>query len=176
MAAVNDITSRDESLQNYLAQTNIKNDMLTNGISHVQNNIYDPNDNDEIHQLRDIDSVQLTQMETQQQNTSAMPHQYPNNLKVNNGENEFVDINEMDFMDHRPQIDHENLLVRRSQRKIKKDEECKFISYVCTLIRFTNFVLVSVVIADKHVPCRSLCSLPTSYLYINRSNSTGEFN
>lgn len=128
MAAVNDITSRDENLQNYLAQTTLKNDILTNRIPHVsQNNIYDSTDDEPIHHLSNIDPVplHLTQMESQQPTTSTMSHQYSNNIKVNNGENEFVDINDMNFMEHRREIDHENLLVRRSQRKIKKDEECE---------------------------------------------------
>lgn len=123
MAAVNDITSRDENLQNYLAQTTLKNDMLTN------RNIYESADDEQIHHLSNINpvSLHLTQMENHQPTTSAMSHQYSNNMKVNGGENEFVDINDMNFMEHRREIDHENLLVRRSQRKIKKDEECKFV-------------------------------------------------
>lgn len=129
MAAVNDITSRDENLQNYLAQTTLKNDMLNNRIPHVsQSNIYESADDEQIHHLGNINpvSLHLTQMENQQPTTSAMSHQYSNNMKGNGGENEFVDINDMNFMEHRREIDHENLLVRRSQRKIKKDEECKF--------------------------------------------------
>lgn len=125
MAAVNDITSRDENLQNYLAQTSMKNDILTNRMP--QSNIYDSTDDEPIHHLSNIDPVplHLTQMESQQPTTSTMSHQYSNNIKVNSGENEFVDINDMNFMEHRREIDHENLLVRRSQRKIKKDEECE---------------------------------------------------
>lgn len=128
MAAVNDITSRDENLQNYLAQTTLKNDMLTSRIPHVsQSHIYESTDDDH---LGNIDPVRLhlTQMENQQPTTSTMSHQYSSGggMKVNGGENEFVDINDMNFMDHRREIDHENLLVRRSQRKIKKDEECEF--------------------------------------------------
>lgn len=133
MAAVNDITSRDENLQNYLAQTTLKNDLLTSRIPHVpQNNIYESTDEEQIHHLGNINSVpmHLTQMDSQQPTTSAMSHQYSNNMKVNGGDNEFVDINDMNFMEHRRDIDHENLLVRRSQRKIKKDEECKFASFV----------------------------------------------
>lgn len=133
MAAVNDITSRDENLQNYLAQTTLKNDMLANRVPHVpQSNIYESTDDEQIHHLSNMNpvSLHLTQMENQQPTTSGMSHQYANNMKVNGGgDNEFVDINDindMNFMEHRREIDHENLLVRRSQRKIKKDEECKF--------------------------------------------------
>ncbi len=131
MAAVNDITSRDES---YLAQTTLKNDLLTNRIPNVpHNHIYESADDEHIHHLNNqINSVplHLTQMENQHTPTtsSTMSHQYSSSsMKVNvvGGENEFVDINDMNFMEHRRDIDHENLLVRRSQRKIKKDEECE---------------------------------------------------
>lgn len=41
---------------------------------------------------------------------------------------------------------------------------------------FIVFVFVSVVICDKQVPYRSLCSLPTAYLYINgNGGDNGEF-
>ncbi|KAJ6646040.1 PR domain zinc finger protein 4 [Pseudolycoriella hygida] len=155
LAAVSDITSRDENLQNYLTQTTHKNDMLTGRIGHAsQTNIYETTDDEQIHHLNKMNSVplHLTQLESQSPTTSTMSHQYTNNVKANGGENEFVDINEMNFMDHRREIDNENLLVRRSQRKIKKDEE--------------------LVISDKQVPFRSLCSLPTSYLYINGNGDT----
>lgn len=173
MAAVNDITSRDENLQNYLAQTTLKSDMLANRIPHP-NSIYDATNDEHIHHMGNIESVplHLTQMGNQQQpTTSAMSHQYhSNSMKVNGGgENEFVDINDMNFMEHRREIDHENLLVRRSQRKIKKDEECECLCLACdgsgSLNSKNSFV--SVVISDKQVPYRSLCSLPTAYLYIN---------
>lgn len=128
MAAVNDITSRDENLQNYLAQTTLKNDMIANRIPHVsQSNIYESTDDEQIHHLNNINPVplHLTQMDNHQPTTSTMS--YSSGMKVNSGENEFVDINDMNFMEHRREIDHENLLVRRSQRKIKKDEECELI-------------------------------------------------
>lgn len=119
MAAVNDITSRDENLQNYLAQTSLKNDLLAN-------RIYESTEDEHIHHLNGINPVplHLTQLENQPATTATMSHQYSTNAKTNGGENEFVDINDMNFMEHRREMDHENLLVRRSQRKIKKDEEC----------------------------------------------------
>lgn len=42
------------------------------------------------------------------------------------------------------------------------------------LFRSINEFIFVVVISDKQVPFRSLCSLPTAYLYIN--GDTGEFN
>ncbi|XP_037049154.1 PR domain zinc finger protein 10-like [Bradysia coprophila] len=149
LAAVNDITSRDENLQNYLAQTSLKNDMLANRIPSHQTNIYNSTEDEHIHHLNNMNPVplHLTQMENQPTTTTTMTHTYSTNAKSNGGENEFVDINDMNFMEHRREMDHENLLVRRSQRKVKKDEE--------------------LVICDKQVPYRSLCSLPTAYLYIN---------
>lgn len=133
MAAVNDITSRDENLQNYLAQTSLKNDILSNRIPSHQNSIYESTQDEHIHHLSDINAVplHLTQLESQPSSattTTTMTHPYSGTVKSNGGENEFVDINDMNFMEHRRDMDHENLLVRRSQRKVKKDEECTLLN------------------------------------------------
>lgn len=148
--------------------------MLSNRIPHVsQRNIYESTDDEQIHHLSNINPVPLHLMDSQHPTS----HQYSSGIKASGGENEFVDINDMNFMEHRREIDHENLLVRRSQRKIKKDEECKLKWSGSLLRRLIFFFIrfVAVVISDKQVPFRSLCSLPTAYLYINGNGDNGEF-
>lgn len=143
--------------------------MLANRIPHVsQSNIYESTDDEQIHHLSNINSVplHLTQMESQHPTTSTMSHQYSSNLKGNGGENEFVDINDMNFMEHRREIDHENLLVRRSQRKIKKDEECKWELEVSFEFRrkiyfYFNSLQWSLAINKFHFAHFAPCQLPT---------------
>lgn len=47
---------------------------------------------------------------------------------------------------------------------------------ICGLFVTNSKLFFVVVISDKQVPFRSLCSLPTAYLYINGNGDNGEFN
>lgn len=124
MAAVNDITSRDEHLQHYLAQSSLRDELTTARES--------------------IPIYEHDQSVTYLNNTvdSTTPIEESNSYRINNSikctnvhslGSEYVDINDMDFIENRGQTknivdpDHSqsNLLMRRSQRKIKKDDERK---------------------------------------------------
>lgn len=121
MAAVNDITAREEQFQSYLTQnkseTN-KNDYFSKLNSNETMNI------DCITSKSIIENPLLT---------VSIATSERNDLFMNSCDspiNEFVDINEMEFIQKKndDKID-KNLILRRSHRKKttkRKDEECNF--------------------------------------------------
>lgn len=237
MAAVNDITSRDEQLQHYLSQNALKesvvqskslannaaaydqtnyllNDLHDTGMhpkelivqtldtdthnssgqhhTHHQHHHHNHNHRQTSHHQLQYPTNQLesnhqqhlhqiTQQQTQPQQ-KQQSNDYQNNLKLTNlqsANSEYVDINDMDFIEHRSRGNYieeldtsqENLLVRRSQRKLKKEDDRKLFYLIITILCHENIYIYffAVMITDKHVPCRAWASLPTTYLYIGKS-------
>lgn len=86
---------------------------------------------------------------------------------------EYVDINEMEFIDEPNGRKDENLLMRRSHRKktAKKCEECEYRFNFLLNYRISHFdhSFVSVMVVDRPVPSRAWATLPTSYLYFGYS-------
>lgn len=175
MAAVNDITARDEQLQQYLAQHQSESD----GANYLAE-----------HTLRDGATAYANVASTTTTSSSTIVDAGPSietnadyggstssiaafssattnsklTANLQSVPNEYVDINE--FVENRSHhyngmmIDcdrsQENMLQRRSQRKVQKTDE--------------------LLVSDKHVPCRAWATLPTSYLSIGKSldNPAGE--
>lgn len=168
VAAVNDITARDEQLQQYLAQhqSDINGGYLSEHPAYgVATSTTTASSSSIVERGPPIETNAADYTCT---TNSLVPFaSSATNSKLANLQtvpNEYVDINE--FVENRSHHyngmmmdcdrSQENMLQRRSQRKIQK----------------TNELLVS----DKHVPCRAWATLPTSYLSIGKSldNPTGE--
>lgn len=154
MAAVNDITSRDEHLQQYLEQNALKD-------NHVHTQQAPLTQSDQFHQhfqptdyhnLGNIDkecSMQppahraeppppvyqappmrnaqpLPSPSSYNRDQPTAPHQPRSHVDQSANADEYVDINDMEFQTTRETTSgRENLLVRRSQRTTKKQEERK---------------------------------------------------
>ncbi|XP_031623861.1 PR domain zinc finger protein 10-like [Contarinia nasturtii] len=155
LAAVNDITARDEQFQQYL------------------NTIKSPKDHSidyytDAHVENHVDNIPHTIYTNPTTKSTACGKEMPkpltsetlsNELFQNNCEpatDEYVDINDMEFIKKNSDSDksHENILLRRSRRKKttkRKDDD-------------------ALLVVDKFVPSRALATLPTSYLYFDTSN------
>lgn len=143
VAAVNDITARDEQLQDFLARSSFKEELMLEQSSNLVRNPhnYQTPTNYAMETITPqpskifpstVPPIQSS-MQNQSDDTDAG---YSNDLKITNVRsvtNEYVDINDMEFVQHRAtggefsnnDTGHENLLVRRSQRRIKKPDDCK---------------------------------------------------
>lgn len=156
VAAVNDITARDEQLQDFLARSSFKEELMLEQSSNTdahQHSYQPPSDyvleTVKPHPVKIFAPlVPSNQASLQHKNQKQQPPSddttvgYSNDLKITNvrsvtndiNTNEYVDINDMEFVQHRStggefsnsDTSHENLLVRRSQRRIKKPDDCKF--------------------------------------------------
>lgn len=142
MAAVNDITARDEQLQDFLARSSFKEELMLEQSSNTEghHHNYLPPTN---YPLETIIPQQAKNFPTPLPTNQNSLHSddtaagFSNDLKITNVRsvtNEYVDINDMEFVQHRTtgcteftnnDTSHENLLVRRSQRRIKKQDDCK---------------------------------------------------
>ncbi|XP_055684555.1 uncharacterized protein LOC129790822 [Lutzomyia longipalpis] len=160
LAAVNDITSREEPhlLPDFLLQ---QHQLSSSNVvkSTDPETSYDSTHNGSDSVSMDIDlndgKILLDFANSQERDLS-----YKNNLKivsVSSLSDEYVDINDVKSINEKYcvfSVDDKYdsfppKSIRKSQRKIQKDG--------CLLV------------ADKHVPCRAWASLPTSYLYIGKS-------
>lgn len=172
MAAVSDITSRDAQLQSLLARSTSMKTVITNELK----NVCQPPSPQPALPPPSPPRPQLLPY-----TTTSLYQSREGNRKVHLADNyhhqsmgsEYVDINEMDIVEHRTtatnHIDsssQKNLLVRRSQRRLKKDEDRKPKKKKPFFNKLYLISLFSVLVSDKHVPCRAWASLPTSYLQI----------
>lgn len=141
VAAVNDITARDEQLQDFLARSSFKEELMLEQSSNTEghHHNYQPPNNYAMETITPqtakncLSPVPANQNLLHSDDTAAG---FSNDLKITNVRsvtNEYVDINDMEFVQHRTtggefsnnDTSHENLLVRRSQRRIKKPDDCK---------------------------------------------------
>ena len=160
MAAVNDITSREKQLQNYLSPSFLKKDLSNEVQSNHSDNVVSSSSSSNCGHVNSSKFV-MNQTTNQQifqnpPNNNSDVNYRKNNLKIRNAahtaSNEYVDINDMEFVEHRTRNSSgyhqagsdncyrtsdrdEYLLVRRSQRKTKKDEECKCIQFYYKLFK-----------------------------------------
>lgn len=130
VTAVSEFTAREEQFQSYLNKTEIPEN-----ISHTNGHINNSN------QITHFNAEASTHLAT---NHKTIPNPLPpsmpkienNNLLLERREStndEFVDINEMQFVhknDGRPHT--KNIIIKRTRRKKttkRKNEECKFICF-----------------------------------------------
>lgn len=180
MAAVNDITARDEQFQQFL---NTSKSTPDNTIGYYTEN----------HLPSAIYTQPTTKNAdcTKELSKSLTSETLSNELFQNNCDlatDEYVDINDMEFIKKSSDSDQtvENILMRRPRRKKttkREDEACMWndkttlltIFFIDNyLINFLINVIFSVLVADKIVPSRALATLPTSYLYFDTSNESTE--
>lgn len=133
VAAVNDITAREEQYQSYLAQNKVEASKNAVELNYYYSS--DVNAHDSIQQRAHIDghALHFIANKSRTMHTSALPSK---SIFIGECENtrtscaspadEYVDINEMEFIEPNGGKD-DNLLMRRSHRKktTKKCEECK---------------------------------------------------
>lgn len=133
MAAVNDITARDEQLQSYLSQNKLNMNMQD----------YDSNSSNRLSESHERISIRYSKSNQIAPAAINVSTAISSSSKVCRSENtrtsctspdEYVDINEMEFIEPRNadgRGQEENMLMRRSQRKMinKKDDECRKINH-----------------------------------------------
>lgn len=173
VAAVNDITARDEQFQQYLNTGKISSD----------NNL----DYYSASQVENIPPPVYTSPTTKTPSESVVGTSKTSTLGSISNElfsnscasptDEFVDINDMEFIKNNQQCQsNKNVIMRRSRRRKltkRKDDACMchdlniFIhkSFIFLLNLNYYFPFFLVLVADKFVPSRALATLPTSYLY-----------
>lgn len=187
MAAVNDITAREEQYQSYLAQNKVETPPKNaNQMDYYYENAAVGHSGQsqahiDSHALHFVGNKSRTTHATVTSTTTTTTPT-PKSIFMGECENtrtscaspadEYVDINEMEFIDEPNGGKDENLLMRRSHRKktARKCETCKHPIYLFLhLGRKTHeqYLYIPVMVVDRHVPSRAWATLPTSYLFGN---------
>lgn len=173
VAAVNDITARDEQFQQYLNTGKSASDHTLDYFSASQvENIAPPT----YTSPTDKTPSEGAKETPKTLNLGPISNELFSN-SCDSPTDEFVDINDMEFIKNNQQCQSDkNVVMRRSRRRKttkRKDDACmcyglnifihKSFVFLLNLKLYFRFFLV--LVADKFVPSRALATLPTSYLY-----------